>query len=51
MTFKILTNLAHDLLIILFLIVGLIILFIGGELIGIVIFLLAMIEDNLYKRR
>jgi hypothetical protein len=43
-------NIVHDILITTFLIFGIILLF-NAEPIGAVIILLAMIEDNVYKRR
>ncbi len=50
MFLKKLMNTAHDIVIIVFMVVGAIMLF-NAEPIGAIIFLLAMIEDNVYKRR
>ncbi len=50
MTFNKFINVVHDLAITIALILGVVVIS-TGELIGAVIFLLAMIEDNVYKRR
>ncbi len=50
MNFKKAINIVHDLLITAFLVLGVIMLY-NVEPIGAVIMLLAIIEDNVYKRR
>jgi hypothetical protein len=50
MTYKNLINITHDILIFMFLALGVIMLF-KAEPLGAVIMLLAMIEDNVYRRR
>lgn len=50
MDFKNAINIVHDIVITVFMVVGVIMMF-CAEPIGAVIVLLAMIEDNLYKRR